>query len=152
MTTKQIVIQKEDAVFWMGENGDWFNAHGKLQHPKIISHFHRSIHKDENGYFLSQQNGAFEEKVYFSYHHTAIFVFEIKEAKNCMLLILNTGQSVQLDPEQLLEKKDKLFINTDDHLIQFNEHALFKISKYLEEQSGKLFFVYQDTRTPIGQH
>lgn len=152
MTAKQIVIQKEDAVFWMGENGDWFNAHGKLEHPKIIGYFHRSIQKDENGYFLSQQNGAFEEKVYFSYHHTAIFVFEIKEANNHILLILNTGQSVHLDPEQLMEKEDKLFINSENHLIQFNEHAMFKISKYLEEENGQLFLVYQDTRYPIEQN
>lgn len=152
MTTKQIVIQKEDAVFWMGENGDWLNAHGKFEHPKIISHFHRSIQKDENGYFLQQHNGDFEEKVYFSYHHTAVFVFEIKKTKNRLFLILNTGKTIPLDPEQLMEKEDKLFINTENHLVQFNEHTLVKISKYLEEENGQLFLVYQNNRYPIDQN
>ncbi len=149
MTTKINIIQKEDAVFWMGENGDWFNEHGKLEHPKIIRYFHHSIQKDENGYFLYQKNGPVEEKVYFSYHHTAIFVFKIKKNDRGIGLILNTGETIQLIPTQLEEKEDKLFIKTKEHLIQFTNNALLKISEYLKEENGILFFQYQDGRYPI---
>ncbi len=136
---KQIIIAKEDAVFWMGENGDWFNEHGKLEHLRIIKHFHASIKKDENGYYLHQVNDEFEEKVYFPYKDTALFVFDVKVDKD-IILKLNNSDTIKLDPKQLFEKDDSLYIQTSEHLIKFTDRALLKISKFLEEKNDKLFF------------
>ena len=136
---KQIIIAKEDAVFWMGENGDWFNEHGKLEHPKIIKHFYASIQKDENGYYLHQGNDEYEEKVYFPYKDTALFVFDVKVDKD-VILKLNNSDTIKLDPKQLFEKDDSLYIQTPEHLIKFTDRALLKISKFLEEKNDQLFF------------
>ena len=51
---KEIIISKEDAVFWMDKHGFWRNEDGKFRHKRIIDHFHKSIGKDQNGYFVSQ--------------------------------------------------------------------------------------------------
>ena len=74
---KQIIIPKENAVFRMDGNGVWHNEHGKIEHPKIIKYFHQSIGKDDRGYFVFQTTDEFEEKVYFPYEETAMFVFDI---------------------------------------------------------------------------
>jgi hypothetical protein len=145
---KQIIISKEDAVFWMGENGDWYNKHGKFEHPKIIKHFHGSIKKDENGYYLFQETDDHEEKVYFPYKDTAVYVFDIKEGKD-ILLKLNNNDTIKLDPEQLFEKDDKLFLKTDGHLVKFTDRALLKISKFLQEKKGQLFFKIKGRSYPV---
>ncbi|MCP4022082.1 MAG: MFS transporter permease, partial [Desulfobacteraceae bacterium] len=64
---KQIIIPKEDAVFWMDKHGIWHNEHGPFEHPKIIKYFNASIQKDDQGYYVNQATGEFEEKVYFSF-------------------------------------------------------------------------------------
>ena len=145
---KQIIISKKDAVFWMNENGDWYNKHGKFEHPKIIRHFHTSIRKDENGYYVFQESEELEEKVYFPYKETAIFVFDIKEEKE-ILLKLNNSETIKLDPEQLFEKDDKLFLKTPEHLVKFTDRALFKISKFFEEKNDQLFFKIKDRLYPV---
>ena len=145
---KQIIISKKDAVFWMNENGDWYNKHGKFEHPKIIRHFHTSIRKDENGYYVFQESEEQEEKVYFPYKETAIFVFDIKEEKE-ILLKLNNGETIKLDPKQLFEKDDKLFLKTPEHLVKFTDRALLKISKFLEDKDDQLFFKIKDRLYPV---
>ena len=145
---KQIIISKKDAVFWMGENGDWYNKHGKFEHPKIVKHFHASIKKDKNGYYLFQETDDHEEKVYFPYKDTAMFVFDIKEGKD-ILLKLNNNDTIKLDPEQLFEKDDKLFLKTDDHLVKFTDRTLLKISKFLQEKQGHLFFKINGRSYPV---
>jgi hypothetical protein len=136
---KQIIISKEDAVFWMGRNGDWYNEHGKFEHPKIIKYFNSSIKKDENGYFVHQQTSDVEEKVYFSYEDTALFVFDVKIAEE-VLLVLNTSETIRLDPEQLFTRDDNLYLQTREHLIKFKDTALVKMSKWMEEKDGCLVF------------
>jgi len=145
---KQIIFSKKDAVFWMNENGDWYNKHGKFEHPKIIKHFHASIRKDENGYYLFQESDECEEKVYFPYKDTAVFVFDIKEGKY-VLLKLNNNETIKLNPDQLFEKDDKLFFKTPDHLVKFTDRALLKISKFLEEKDGQLFFKIKGHLYPV---
>ena len=86
---KEVVISKEDAVFWLDRDGCWNNEHGKFQHKKIIDFFHLSIKKDNNGYYLSQTDGNYREKVYFHFEDTALFVFDVIKDKDIML-ILNT--------------------------------------------------------------
>jgi hypothetical protein len=139
----QIIISKKDAVFWMNENGDWYNKHGKFEHPKIIKHFHASIRKDDSGYYVFQESDECIEKVYFPFKDTAIFVFDIKEDKE-ILLKLNNGETITLVPDQLFEKGDKLFLKTPDHLVKFSDRALLKISKFLEEKDDQLFFKIKD--------
>ena len=136
---KQIIVAKEKAVFWMGENGDWFNEHGKLEHPKIIKHFHASIKKDKNGYYLYQETDEYDEKVYFPYKETALFVFDVKIDKD-ITLKLNNSATITLDPEQLFEKDDSLYIQTPDHLVKFTDRALLKVSQYFVDKNDQLFF------------
>ena len=146
---KQIIISKKDAVFWMNGNGDWYNEHGKFEHPKIIKHFHASIQKDKDGYYLYQETDDHEEKVYFSYQDTALFVFDVKEKGKNIFLKLNNSDIIELDPKQLFEKNDKLFLKTDDHIVKFTDRALLKASKFIEEKSGQLFFKINGKSYPV---
>ena len=74
--TKEFVVPKEKAVFWLDAYGRWHNEHGVFEHKKIISYFHSSIRKDAEGYYLFQKhNDHTIEKVYFKYEDTALFVF-----------------------------------------------------------------------------
>jgi len=146
---KQVIISKKDAVFWMNENGDWYNEHGKFEHPKIIKHFHASIQKDHKGYYVHQEADDYEEKVYFSYKETALFVFDVKQEKDIILLELNNSDIIELDPKQLFEKNDKLFLKTDDHLVKFTDRALLKISKFMDEKEGQLSFTIKGKTYPV---
>ena len=76
---KEIVISKEDAVFWLDKNGCWHNDAGKFRHKKIIDFFNRSIRKDADGFHLCQLRDNCVEKVYFPYEDTALFVFDVIE-------------------------------------------------------------------------
>lgn len=136
---KEIIISKEDAVFWMGKNGDWYNEHGKFEHPKIIKYFNASIKKDENGYYVCQKTPELIEKVYFRYEDTALFVLDIKVNED-ILLILNNTDTIKLDPEQLFSRDDNLYLQTPEHQIKFKDRALLKISKFMDEKDGQLLF------------
>jgi len=74
---KEIVVPREDAVFWLDGNGFWHNREEKFTHRKIINYFHSSIRKDKKGYYLFQVHPGYREKVYFPYEDTALFVFEV---------------------------------------------------------------------------
>ena len=147
---KQIVIPKEDAVFWMDEHGYWHNEHGRFGHAKIIAHFHKSIRKDEGGYHVYQEADGVEERVYFSHGETPLFVFNIRfEHGGLIHLVLNTGTAIELDPTTLFIKNDQMYCRLPDHLIRFTEKALVKLSSFLEETPGGLCFVQGENRTPI---
>lgn len=139
---RQVVISKEDAVFWMDENGCWHNEHGKFEHPRIIKYFNTSIKKDTQGYYVSQSTDQVREKVYFRYKETAVFVVDIKE-DNGLLLLLNTGKTVSFDPDGLTIKGDSLFAATKEHLMKFSSQAMVKLSRYLKEENGSLILSYQ---------
>jgi len=152
MAKKTIVIPKENAVFRMDANGVWKNEHGRFEHPKIIAHFNRSIQKDDQGYFVSQMmDEDREEKVYFPYEETAVFVVDLCST-DAITLMLNTGKQLPLDPEILFIKNDGLFLRTPDHLIKFNQQALARIARFLDETDrgmvlnigGKTFPVPED--------
>ncbi len=144
----QIVIPKEKAVFWLDKNGIWHNEHGKFEHPKIISYFHKSIRKDDNGYHVFQIRDQCEEKVYFPYEDTALFVFDLKGTDT---LILNTTDTLTLDPGQLFTRNDNLYIQTTEHCIKFGQRALMKISRLLVEKNDQLFLVRNGTAHNIRQ-
>jgi hypothetical protein len=145
---KTIIIPREEAVFWMDKNGLWQNKHGKLQHPKIIRHFNRSIQKDEQGYHLYQTTDEVEEKVYFPHEDTALFVVDLLLAEE-VKLTLNTSTVILLDPAQLFTRNDSLYLQTFEHCIKFSQQALVKLSKSMEEIDGRFCLMLNHTPHPI---
>lgn len=145
---KQIVIPKEKAVFRLDKNGIWHNEHGKFEHPKIIAYFHKSIRKDDQGYHVFQVRDQCEEKVYFPYEDTALFVFDLKETNT---LVLNTTETIPLDPSRLFTRNDNLYMQTPEHCIKFGQRALMKLSRMLMEKQDRLFLVLDGTTHEIQQ-
>ena len=142
------VISKEDAVFWLDKNGCWRNANGKFEHNKIIDYFHACIKRDRGGYYLSQINGNYKEKVYFPYEDQALFVFDVIR-QNDVSLILNTNRHVTLKPEDLFIKNDNLYMRLGDETIKFAEKALVKIANLLEDKAGQLYIRIKNNRHKI---
>jgi hypothetical protein len=135
----QIIIPKEDAVFWMDAQGRWCNQYGPFEHPKIIRYFNRAIGKDADGYFVAQIRDGFHEKVYFRYADTPLFVVDLEDA-DPMVLVLNTGRRLELDPRCLYIENDLLYLSADDEKVKFNERMLMRFADWLEERSGGVYF------------
>ncbi len=128
----EVVIPKENAVFWMDDRGRWHNRHGRFEHKRIINYFNRSICHDENGYYITQIRGPIREKVYFPHADTPLFVFRIIKG-DPLQLELNTGQILALQPEQLFIKDDQLYHRHGEQTIKFSERTLMDMAPYLEE-------------------
>jgi hypothetical protein len=135
---KENVIFKEDAVFWLDKNGCWRNVHGKFEHNKIIDYFHSCIKRDQDGYYLSQVNGNYREKVYFPYEDQALFVFDVLR-QNEITLVLNTKKQIVLDPQSLYIKDDSLYMRRGNETIKFVEHGLMKMAPLLEDKDGRFY-------------
>jgi len=146
----EIVIPKDQAVFWLDKNGRWHNQHGEFQHKKIINYFHASIRRDKNGFFLFQQIENTNEKVYFHYEDTALFAVDLIKEKEITLL-LNTKRRVQLKPKKLWIRDDSLYMHTSDGDIKFIERGLMKISELLESKNEQYFIKVKDRRYRILQ-
>ncbi len=144
----RIIIPKENAVFWMDKNGIWHNKHGKFEHPKIIAYFHKSIRKDDQGYHVYQIRDGCEEKVYFPYEDTALFVVDVKDTRT---LVLNTTDTLPLDPSRLFIRDDNLYIDTPEHRIKFGQRALMTLADHLEEKEDRLFLVLDSMAHEIRQ-
>ncbi len=144
----EIVIPKDQAVFWLDKNGRWHNEHGEFQHKKIAAYFHASIHKDKNGYFLSQQTENISEKVYFHYEDTALFAVDLIKEKD-ITLMLNTKKQVTLKPKNLWIRDDSLYMQTGKENIKFIERGLMKISDLLEFTNDQYFIKVKDRRYRI---
>ena len=145
---KEKVIPKEDAVFWLDKNGCWRNAHGKFKHTKIIHYFHSCIKRDQGGYYLSQVNGNYIEKVYFPYEDQALFVIDVVRQDE-ITLILNTKRRILLDPESLLIKDDNLYMRMGDETLKFVEHGLMKLTQLLEDEDGQYYVRLKGRRYSI---
>jgi hypothetical protein len=145
---QSIIVPKEQAVFWMDKNGVWHNEHGKFEHPKIIRHFNRSIQKDDQGYYLFQQTDEAEEKVYFCHEDTVLFVVDLSLTEQ-VILTLNTTDTLPLDPTQLFTRNDGLYLQTSEHCIKFSQHALVKLSRFMEETDGQFCLKLNQTTHPI---
>ena len=143
------VIPREDAVFWLDSRGFWCNRHGRFRNPKISKHFHASIHRDENGFFLTQDHPDYLEKVYFPFEDTALFVFQVQPGAP-LTLILNTGTSIPLDPRELFMADDSLYLLHHQERIKFSERALIQLSKHLEFRGTDVYFKleHQEIRIP----
>jgi hypothetical protein len=133
-----VIIPKEEAVFWLDSNGSWRNKSGRFRHKKISDYFHAAIQKDAGGFFLFQDRGGITEKVYFPFEDTALFVFEV-ELNDDALLILNTGEKVLMEPKNLFVENDYLYFSMDGERVKFTERSLVKISHLLDVDNGDYY-------------
>jgi len=147
---KKIVIPKDEAVFWLGKDGRWYNKHGRFKHKKIIDFFNTSIQKDKEGYFLYQATEEYTEKVYFHYEDTALFVFDVITNKD-IVLVLNTRKQVKLKPMKLLMKGESLYMEAGEEQIKFAERGLMKISDLIEYEGDDYFIRIKSRRYRIRQ-
>lgn len=135
-----VVIPKEEAVFWLDENGNWHNEHGRFEHKKIIDFFNRSICKDRDGFHLRQEREDFVEKVYFKYADTALFVVEVTLGAEIRLR-LNTGRIKLLDPTALCVSGDRLYMRDGEDELKFSDRAMMKLADRIHEKAGRYYFV-----------
>jgi len=146
----EIIIPKDQAIFWLDKNGRWHNAHGEFEHKKIIDYFHSSIKRDENGYYLFQKRGDVQEKVYFHYEDTALFAVDLIKDKDTTL-VLNTRKQVRLMPRNLFIRSDNLYMRMREETIKFTERGLMKISDLLEYDNDQYFIKVKNRRYRILQ-
>jgi hypothetical protein len=147
---KEIIISKEDAVFWMDGKGRWHNQHGEFEHKKVIAYFNQSIGYDADGYFVGQVRGDLLEKVYFRYRETALFAVDIIQDEDIFLL-LNTGRQIPLDPEELIIRNDCLFMHAENQLIKFTDRSMMKLSDRLDDAKNGLTIHLNGVRYVIPQ-
>ena len=145
---KEIIIKKEDAVFWLDKSGCWRNGGGKFHKKKIIDLFHTSIAKDDNGYFVSQIRGNILEKIYFRFEDTALFVFAIF-FNDDIILKLNTGKLLTLNPKNLYVINDNLYVTHENERIKFSERTLMLISSIIEEDGDHLVINVNENRSIV---
>ena len=145
---REIIIKKEDAVFWMDGNGRWHNQHGEFEHKKVVAYFNRSIGYDADGYFVSQARGDVVEKVYFRYQETALFAVDIIHNDDLRLL-LNTRKQVPLNPKKLFIRNDNLFMHFENQLIKFTDRSTIKLSDRLDDANGQFTIHLKGVRYTI---
>lgn len=142
------IISKEDAVFWMDDEGRWVNAHGPFENSKINAYFNSCINKDADGFFLQQEREEILEKVYFQVADTAFFVFRVTIDAS-VVLTLNTGRVLPLDPRALFICNDRLYLKDGGERIKFTVGAAMKVAPYLEEDENGVVFHFGGVRTPV---
>ena len=147
----EIIIPKENAVFWMDDRGRWHNRHGRFEHKRIIDHFNRSIRRDKDGYYVTQTRGDIREKVYFAYDDTPLFVFRVI-AGDPIHLVLNTGETIVLDPARLFVEADQLYQKRGDECIKFTDRTLLAMAPYLDESTAGFNLHIGDRTWPIPDH
>jgi hypothetical protein len=135
---KEVVIPKEQAVFRLDGRGRWHGGDGEFLHRRIIEHFHASIRKDKQGFHLVQRHRHFREKVYFPYEDTPLFVFDVIKGEN-IEIVLNTRRRMKLMPRKLFIRDDDLYIRLGEDRAKFTEHALIRLSPFLEFEEDHAF-------------
>jgi len=145
---QEVVIPKANAVFWMDSRGRWQNRHGRFEHKRIIDHFNRSIRRDQDGYFVTQVRGDVREKVYFAYDDTPLFVFQVI-AGDPIHLVLNTGDTIDLDPARLFVEADQLYQKRGDERIKFTDRTLLAMAPYLDEGTAGFILRIGERTWPI---
>lgn len=128
----EVVIPKENAVFWMDDRGRWHNRHGRFEHKRIIDHFNRAIRWDADGYYVTQVRGTIREKVYFTYAETPLFVIQVIQSDPIQLL-LNTTQTIPLDAHALFSRADQMYQRMGRQVVKFSDRALMTLAAHLEE-------------------
>jgi len=147
----EVVIARENAVFWMDGHGRWHNRHGRFEHKRIIDYFNRSIRRDRDGYYLTQVRGDIREKVYFPFEDTPLFVVDVIPA-DPMRLALNTAETIPLDPRNLFTQADRLYQQRGDDRIKFSDRALMAMAPHLEESAAGLAVRVGGRTYPIPEH
>ena len=147
---QEIVVTRDEAVFWLDRNGHWHNEGGRIELKKVIHRFNLSIQKDINGYFLTQINCGKLEKVYFHYEDTALFAIDINK-KEPITLRLNNGHCLPLYPEKLFVSGECLYTLINDDWIKFSERSLLKISSWIDYEKSPYIFHYQGKIFPINE-
>ena len=145
---REVVVPKEKAVFRLDGRGRWQSEEGAFLHRKIIEHFHASIRKDKQGFHLMQKHRDFREKVYFPYEDTALFVFDVVKGEN-IEVVLNTRKRVKLMPRKLFIRDDELYIRLGEDRAKFTEHALIRLSPFLEFEEEAAFVKVKGRRYRI---
>jgi hypothetical protein len=147
----EIVIPKEEAVFFLDKQGVWHHKNqGRFEHSKIIDSFHSGIRKDEYGYYIRQRQGNRIEKVYFSCEDTALFAFDVIKGEK-IILVLNTKTKVQLRPRNLVVKDDSLYMRSGEHWIKFTDHSLIRILDLLDFEGDQYFITVKGKRYRIAR-
>ncbi|BBO82188.1 hypothetical protein DSCO28_27540 [Desulfosarcina ovata subsp. sediminis] len=146
-----VVIPKENAVFWMDDRGRWHNRHGRFEHKRIIDHFNQAIRFDGDGYYVTQVRGNVREKVYFHYADTPLFVVRIIE-KTDLKGVLNTGEEIIIDPPALCIENDQLYQVRGVERIKFSDRALLTLASHLKETANGLIFQMGDRSWPIPEN
>ncbi len=136
---RKIVIDKEQAVFWLDRHGRWRNAHGPFENPKIIAFFHAHIRRDAGGWHVLQRYDDCLEKVYFHCEDTALFAFDLLTPPP-VTVVLNTGKKLPLMPRKLLIAGEDLYMCRGEDRIKFVDRALLKISGLIETE-GRRYFI-----------
>ena len=144
-----MTIPKEKAIFKLDRNGAWFHGEEKFTNKKIIHYFHSAIKKDKDGFFLGQEHKHYIEKVYFPYEETPLFVFRIIRTNDGLILRLNTGAELKLDPEKLFVRNDHLYLQNDDDLIKFNEHTMLSLAEYMDDEDNQYAIHIDGKKHPI---
>jgi hypothetical protein len=146
----EIVIPKENAVFRLDANGRWHNENGRFRNKRIIDFFHASIRRDAGGYYLYQTRGDRAEKVYFPYEDTPLFVFQVV-INDAIELVLNTGQNLTLEPENLFVQNDILYVTVDGHRARFTDRSLMAISVRMTFEEDIYFIEHNGRRHRIAR-
>jgi hypothetical protein len=145
-----LTITPDKAIFWMDGQGRWHNRHGPFEHKRIIDHFNASIDKDDDGYFVTQENNGVREKVYFVYEDTALFVVDVVLTDPAKLL-LNTAAQIDFQADALTISEDQLYIHWGPHRIKFAQRALLKISRMMEYRDQIYYIRLNEQLYPIGE-
>lgn len=145
---REVVIPKDQAVFFLDGRGRWHGQEGEFLHRKIIEHFHASIRKDKQGFHLMQRHRHFREKVYFPYEDTPLFVFDVV-AGETIELVLNTRKRMKLMPRKLFIRNDDLYVRLGEDWAKFTEHALIRLSPLLEFEEDRAFIKVKGRRYKI---
>jgi hypothetical protein len=141
---REVIIPKEEAVFWLDKAGCWRNAGGKFRNKKVIDYFHAAIGKDDAGYFVSHVRDDVVEKVYFRYEDTALFVLDVLMNETAITLVLNTGEYIPLDPGNLYIRDDNLYVLIHNEPVKFSERMMMRLSSFITEDEGLLFFKWNN--------
>jgi len=131
---KDIVIDADDAVFWMDDQGRWCNAGGRIRHKRTADYLNRCIGHDAGGWFVRQRRENIREKVYFRCGPTALFAVDVAIGDK-IVLALNTGRRRVLKPRRLVICNDLLYQIAAPAWIKFSDRAATKLAALIEEDA-----------------
>jgi hypothetical protein len=64
-------------------------------------------------------------------------------------LLLNTGETIELNPEGLFVCKDHLYLQREDERIKFSDRVLLKLSAFIDYDAGRYYFSSGQERHPL---